>query len=64
LIQADISFRELGEAIRALTSGGFYLNGSKIADKSRELQQEDLVGGKFAVLGIGKSERKILYLKE
>lgn len=52
-----------GDANRALKSGGLYLNGNKVAEAQRTLVGEDLVGGKFVVLGMGKVERKILFLR-
>lgn len=52
-----------GEANRALRSGGLYLNGNKVTEARRPLQGSDLIGGKFAVLGVGKAERKILFLR-
>lgn len=50
------------EANRAVSAGGFYVNGSKIKDKEDTLKREVLIGDKLVVIGVGKSEKKILYL--
>lgn len=46
-----------------MASGGFYLNGKKITDSQMCLRGNDLISGKFCVLGIGKSEKKILFVQ-
>lgn len=51
------------EANRAVAAGGFYLNGAKMTDKDRALTAEDLVGGRLALLAVGKTEKKVLYLE-
>lgn len=50
------------EANRAIAAGGFYLNGFKVTNKDAKLEADDVVGGKFAVLAVGKTEKKVLYL--
>lgn len=54
--------RSRGEANRAMASGGFYLNGKKVTDPQAGLTPDDLISGRFCVIGVGKSEKKILFL--
>lgn len=51
------------EAVRALKAGGLYLNGHKVTDEQKVLERADLVKDTFAVLGLGKSEKKILWVQ-
>ena len=46
-----------------MSSGGFYLNGKKVTDSQTTLGRTDLISDRFCVLGVGKSEKKILFLQ-
>jgi len=48
-----------GEAVRLIKNGGAYLNNKKISDAQLAFTQEDLVGGEYLLLAMGK-KKKIL----
>jgi tyrosyl-tRNA synthetase len=52
----------VGEANRMAAAGGLYLNGKKVTDPNMILTKDHLLQGKFCVIGMGKTEKKILYL--
>jgi len=47
------------EAVRLIKNGGAYLNNKKISDSQMALSKEDLVGGEYILLAMGK-KKKIL----
>ncbi|GAA2176780.1 tyrosine--tRNA ligase [Leucobacter tardus] len=53
LVDAEL-VSSLGEARRALTQGGVYLNNVQLEDQDRVLGADDLLHGRFAVLRRGK----------
>ena len=44
-------------------SGGLYLNGKKVTDPNMILIKDNLLKESFCVIGMGKTEKKILYLR-
>lgn len=52
-----------GEARRMLRNGGVYLNNKKIDDENGNIQEEDLIEGKFILMAVGK-KNKFLILSE
>lgn len=50
----------LGEAQTAMSAGGFYLNGEKIKDVKRRLVEEDLLGGRVAILRVGATDHLVV----
>jgi tyrosyl-tRNA synthetase len=48
-----------GEATRLIQNGGAYLNDEKVADVGLRIQEENLVGGQYLLIGAGK-KKKIL----
>ena len=51
-----------GEVNRMAASGGLYLNGKRVTDPNMILTKDNLLKEKFCVIGMGKTEKKILYL--
>lgn len=51
------------EAIRLLKNGGAYLNNDKILDPSKQVSKEDLIEGKFLLLGAGKKKKILITIK-
>jgi tyrosyl-tRNA synthetase len=52
----------VGEVSRMAASGGLYLNGKRVTDSNMILTKDNLLKEKFCVIGMGKTEKKILYL--
>jgi tyrosyl-tRNA synthetase len=55
-------FANTGEVNRMAASGGLYLNGKRVNDPNMILSKDNLLKEKFCVIGMGKTEKKILYL--
>ena len=51
-----------GEAVRLIRNGGAYLNHKKIEDPSWMIQESDLIGGRFLLLGSGKKTKVLVRL--
>lgn len=51
------------EANRLLKNGGAYLNNDKIEDPSRQVSKEDLIEGKFLLLGAGKKKKILIAIE-
>jgi tyrosyl-tRNA synthetase len=49
-----------GEASRLMQNKGAYLNNVRIEDPSFAIQAEDLIGGKYLLLGSGKKKKLLL----
>ena len=52
-----------GEANRMLKNGGAYLNNDKITDPSHQIGKNDLIDGKFLLLGAGKKKKVLITIK-
>ncbi|MES2198832.1 MAG: tyrosine--tRNA ligase [Chlamydiota bacterium] len=52
-----------GEATRLIANQGAYLNQARVEDSSRIIEEKDLIGGKYILLGSGKKKKIILRLK-
>lgn len=48
-----------GEASRLVAGGGAYLNNEKVEDPALKIEEDDLIGGEFVLIGSGK-KKKIL----
>ncbi len=55
-------FPSKGEGVRLLKNGGAYLNNQKITDEKFLISAEDLIGGKYLVLGSGKKKKLLIKL--
>ncbi len=53
-----------GEAARLIQNQGAYLNNQKVSDLGAVIQQEDLIGGKYLILGSGKKKKILVRLME
>lgn len=53
-------FPSKSEAVRMIGQGGAYLNHQKVEDPQLKVVQDDLVGGRFLVLGAGKKKKLII----
>lgn len=52
-----------GEANRLVAGGGAYLNNQKIEDPQRKIEEEDLIGGEFLLIGSGKKKKILVKIK-
>lgn len=52
-----------GEATRLVMNGGAYINNVKIADPSHQVQESDLIDGKFLLIGAGKKKKVLIKIK-
>jgi len=48
------------EARRLVANGGAYLNNEKITDEHFVIEQENLIEGRFLLLGVGKKKKKVV----
>jgi tyrosyl-tRNA synthetase len=53
-----------GEAARLIQNQGAYLNHVKVEDPARVIEEADLIGGKFLLLGAGKKKQVLVRIKE
>ncbi len=53
-----------GEANRLLKNGGVYLNNKKMEDAKQLFSEQDLIGGKFLVLSLGKKRRFLVVVEK
>jgi tyrosyl-tRNA synthetase len=49
-----------GEATRLIQSGGAYLNNRKIEDPQVKVSRDDLVGGRYLLLAVGKKKKGLI----
>lgn len=52
------------EVLRMMKNGGMLLNNNKIEDPQRVIEKEDLVGGQYLLLGVGKKKKLLLHVKK
>lgn len=52
-----------GEAVRLIQNQGAYLNHAKVEDPARVIEESDLIGGKFLLLGAGKKKQVLVRVK-
>jgi len=53
-----------GEAIRLIQNQGAYLNHQKVNHSTVSIQEADLIGGKFVLLGAGKKKQMLIRVKK
>lgn len=49
-----------GEVTRLIKNGGLYLNNSRIVNKDKPIQEEDLIGGRLMLIALGKKNKILL----
>ncbi|MBM3207799.1 MAG: tyrosine--tRNA ligase [Chlamydiae bacterium] len=52
-----------GEAARLVSGGGAYLNNNKIEDPLFKISENDLIGGKYLMLGSGKKKKLLIEIE-
>ncbi|MCH9613977.1 MAG: Tyrosine--tRNA ligase [Chlamydiia bacterium] len=53
-----------GEVSRLVKNGGAYLNNGKVENPSKSIEQADVIGDKYLMLGSGKKKKLLLKLKK
>ena len=53
-----------GEAMRLIQNQGAYLNNQRMVEKERILRDQDLIGGRFLLLGSGKKKKILINVKK
>ena len=49
-------FKSKGEAKKMITNGAIYINQEKIIDVHKIITTDDLIGGKYILIGVGKKK--------
>jgi tyrosyl-tRNA synthetase len=52
-----------GEATRLIQNQGAYMNQAKVVELGRVIEESDLIGGKFLLLGAGKKKKVLIRIK-
>ena len=51
------------EAVRLVKNGGAYLNNERVADPALEISADDVIEGKFVLIGKGKTQKVLIKIK-
>ncbi|KAJ3332754.1 tyrosyl-tRNA synthetase, partial [Gonapodya sp. JEL0774] len=54
----------MGQALKLIHSGGFYLNDVKCTDPTRRIVESDLVGGRVVLMRTGKSNYQVVVVRD